>query len=207
MTLRSVFATVTVMAALSASAASSASAQSGGAASRRVQAVPPAEGAFVWGRDQCLYRYQGGVWRSQNVCRPARTTTRPRPTSRQPRQPTASQAAAEAELANLIRQLNQLTATAQPRAQVALPSGCAPFAGQTLAPNVRVAIPNNPSCRTPEEKAHVDRVNLQIITGGMVGAQRHACEMGIAGQPIGPNGQLNDGWYDTATGPKRRTCP
>ena len=41
-----------------------------GTPNRSVQAVPPAQGATVWGtQDNCVYQFQNGVWYRQDICR------------------------------------------------------------------------------------------------------------------------------------------
>ena len=59
-----------LLATLSLSTVSPASAQPVPAPNRSVQAVPPAQGAIVWGpQDNCAYQFQNGSWYRQDICR------------------------------------------------------------------------------------------------------------------------------------------
>lgn len=76
-----------------------------------------------------------------------------------------------------------------------------------MAPNVRCAIPTNPALMTKEEVQYVRKSNAKVI--GMMGrtAQQSACEFGQSSHPYNTvTGAIMPGWYDTATGPMRKSC-
>jgi hypothetical protein len=115
-------------------------------------------------------------------------------------------AAAEAELRALVAQLNQLTADEHRRQQVVLPRGCAPFGPPFIAANVRSAIPTNPSCQVPAEKAYIRRWVAGVQNGMIVGQGIHNCEMRREAQPYDRNGNPNRGWTWLPSGPVLTPC-
>ena len=81
-----------------------------------------------------------------------------------------------------------------------------PRAGEPMiARNVRENTPTNPDCWTPEERRYINNSNLQVIGGTATTAQRLACEQRRSGTPY-VDGKISDGWYETAAGPRLRSC-
>jgi len=42
---------------------------------QRVQSVPPAEGSYSWGQDNCSYTFSNGAWHSIDLCLVVHTRT------------------------------------------------------------------------------------------------------------------------------------
>lgn len=214
----SLLASVTMMALAGAVGAQPAAAQVGAAPNRSVQGVPPAQGTTAWGpQDHCQYVFYGGVWHRQDVCRQMRgpavydtflSSTRAwlnRIDESTPgwmkyrswRQVNATWYAASTRgNRRLLKLVNGqwVDATAELAATEAHVVG---LLNQLIQLQRQAA----------QEAAQNDKVIQDIGIGRIIGAQRHACEMAIAGQPYDINGRINDGWYETATGPRRHDCP
>ena len=107
----------------------------------------------------------------------------------------------EAELAARIAQLNQLVAQERAR-QTAAAARRRIYRPGEIPVNIPVNIPMYGPL-TPGQ-----RIVVETTTGQMLGAARAACEAGRESQPysVYRPGRLNDGWYDTMTGPRLRSC-
>lgn len=108
---------------------------------------------------------------------------------------------AEAELAAKVAQLNALVAAQQRQAAAAA------AAGRRLRPGeIPVNIPVNIPMYGPLTPGQ--RILHDTLVGRIGGAARAACEARRAAQPysIYRPGRLNDGWYDTMTGPRPHAC-
>ena len=193
---RSLVASVTVLAMIATLWAAEVTAQPRGGSVPRTQAA--AEGASGWKADNCWYVFQGGRWRSQDLCRVMRgpavyDTYRPSTKTWLARIDESDPGWTMTKALNnpnamwfkyrtvggrnlLILVNNQWvdaagwiaqqpkTAPPNPAPQAPL-AYCQPFRGPFIAANVRESIPNNPSCRTAEEKAWHRQMTANIQNG------------------------------------------
>jgi multidrug efflux pump subunit AcrA (membrane-fusion protein) len=111
---------------------------------------------------------------------------------------------AEAELAARVAQLNQLVAQAQAEQAAAAAAG---RRRRVYRPGeIPVDVPVNMPMYGPLTPGQ--RILNDTVAGQINGRARAACEAGRASQPysIYRPGRINDGWYDTMTGPRLRGC-
>ena len=108
---------------------------------------------------------------------------------------------AEAQLAAYVTQLNQLVAQER-AARAAAAARQRVYRPGEIPVNIPVNTPMYGPL-TPGQRNVADMLN-----GWAIGSARAACEARRASQPysIYRPGRLNDGWYDTMTGPRPRSC-
>jgi hypothetical protein len=108
----------------------------------------------------------------------------------------------EAELAAKVAQLNYLVAQERARNNAFWAAREREQLRRLRPGQIRAAIPIN-GYVTPAERA-----TQQMLNGYAISSARAICEANRAATPYNPYrpGTLNDGWYDTMTGPRQRSC-